>query len=106
MRETGPYVDSRIVRASLLGSVQQLLGFALNKGTQLPHARRSECALHQAAHARVILAVEKVNPMRKFVARGAARKELMEAFRNGSGPEPAISQHRVCRGITDHTGDA
>src|SRR5947199_2233002 len=106
MRETGPHVDSRIVRAVLHSGIKYLLGFALNKWTQVPHARWGECALHQAAHARVILAVEKVNTMRKFVARGAARKELTEAFCNGSGPEPAIAQHPICRGITDHTGDA
>ena len=94
------------MRARLLRSVKQLLGFALNKRTQVPHARRGECALHQAAHAGVILAVEKVDTMREFVARGAARQKLMKAFRNWSRAEAAVTHHRVCRGIADDTGDA
>src|SRR5260370_9346400 len=106
MRETVLHIDGCIVGALLLGSVKQLLGFALNKGTQVTHARRGEGALHQVAHARMILAVEKVNTMGKFVARGAARKELMETFRNRSGAEAAVTHHLVCRGITEDPGHA
>ena len=63
MRETGPHIDGRIARALLLCSVKKFLGFALNKWTQVSHARWRECALHQAEHPRMILAVEKVDAM-------------------------------------------
>src|SRR5438132_11499923 len=106
MREIGPHIDGHIAGTLLLCSVKKFLGFALNKWTQGAHARRGECALHQAAHAGMILAVEKVDTMRKFVARGAARKKLMKAFCNWSRAETAVTHHRVCRGITDDTGDA
>src|SRR5207237_405623 len=105
-RYTRPTVHGVMLRVRLRRSFKPLLCSALHKRTQVPHARRGECALHQAAHAGVILAVEKVDRMREFVARGAPRKKLMKAFRNWSGAEAAVTHHRVCRGIADYTGDA